>query len=197
MEYPLHLSFRILAFAPQIHIRDAGDRPLLYVRQKLLKIREAVQVYRDDTRTEHLFDIQADRIIDWSARYTFTLPDGTKLGSVKRSGLRSLFAAHYAVFDATDRPLFEIEQTNPWVGLLDSFVGEIPIVGLFTGYFLNPVYAIRRPGEQEPVIRLIKKRSFLESGFAIEKGAGALTPNEEGIILLSAIMVTLLERTRG
>lgn len=193
---PLHLTFRILALAPQIQIVDEAGQPLMYVKQKLFKLREAVQVFRDDTRSQHLFDIKADRIIDWGAKYEFTGNDGKVVGAVKQSGMRSLFAAHFTIFDANDQPLFEIEQTNPWIGLLDSFLGEVPIVGLFMGYIFNPVYAVSRPGTKQAVMNLVKKRSFLETGFKITKESD-ITEAEQGVVLLSAIMVTLLERRRS
>ncbi|HEX8371336.1 MAG TPA: hypothetical protein VF585_01030 [Chthoniobacterales bacterium] len=197
MEYPLHLSFKILALAPQILITDAAGRSVFYVKQKLFKFREAVQIYKDDSRSQHVYDINADRVIDWSARYTFSLPSGETVGAVKRSGMRSLFAAHYTVLDAKGMPLFELEQTKPWAGVLDSLLGEIPIVGIFSGYFLNPVYSVKRATSSEVVMHLIKKRSFLESGFTITRETVALEEGEESLVLLSAIMVTLLERERS
>ena len=41
MQYPLELSFKIIALAPQIYVKDARGQELLYVRQKLLKLKEA------------------------------------------------------------------------------------------------------------------------------------------------------------
>ena len=169
----------------------------MYVRQKLFKLREAVQVFRDDSRTEHLFDIQADRIIDWSAKYTFTGANGQVVGAVKRSGMRSLFAAHFTVFGASGETLFEIEQNNPWIGILDHLLEQVPIVSLFSGYIFNPVYVVTRPGTKESVMNLVKKRTFLDTGFAITQGSAASTAAEQGVVLLSAITVTLLERDRS
>lgn len=197
MEYPLHLSFKILALAPQIKVTDAAGRSLFYVRQKLFKFKEAVQIFSDASRSQHLFSINADRVIDWSARYTFTEPSGQVIGAVKRSGMRSLFAAHYTLLDANDAPVFELQQTNPWSGVLDSLLGEIPILGLLTGYILNPVYAVKRSGTGEVVMQLIKKRAFLESGFSISKESSDVTETEATLVVLSAIMVTLLERKRS
>jgi hypothetical protein len=198
MDYPLHLSFKILALAPQISIADQAQRPVMYVRQKLFKFKEAVQVFRDESQSQHLFDINADRIIDWSARYTFSSTQGQVLGAVKRSGMRSLFAAHYTILDAQDQPVFEIEQLNPWVGVVDGLFEQIPIVSIFSGYIFNPTYAVFRPGQKEaPVMNLVKKRTLLDTGFAIHATGAPITPAEEGLVLLSAITVTLLERDRS
>jgi len=197
MEYPLHLSFKILALASQILITDAPGRSLFYVKQKLFKFREDVQIFRDESRSQHLYSINADRIIDWSARYTFSLPAGETFGAVKRSGMRSLFAAHYTLLNAADLPIFELQQTNPWIGVLDSLLGEVPILGIVTGYLLNPVYVVKRSTTSEVVMKLIKKRTFLERGFTITRESDEVSETEETLVLLSAIMVTLLERERS
>jgi hypothetical protein len=47
MQYPLDLSFKVLTLVPQIYIKDAIDMSILYVRQKLLKLKEEVTVYAD------------------------------------------------------------------------------------------------------------------------------------------------------
>ncbi|MEO7931995.1 MAG: hypothetical protein ABIT76_02445 [Chthoniobacterales bacterium] len=197
MEYPLHLSFKLLALAPQISITDNAGRSLFYVKQKLFKFKEAVQIFSDESRSQHLYDINADRVIDWSARYTFSLPSGQTVGAVKRSGMRSLFAAHYIVQDENGMPHFELQQTNPWLGVLDSLLGEVPVLGMLTGYFLNPVYAVKRATTPELVMTLVKKRTFFESGFSITKESASITETEETLVVLSAIMVTLLERQRS
>ncbi|MDB6070896.1 MAG: hypothetical protein JWL81_2067, partial [Verrucomicrobiales bacterium] len=70
-QFPLRMSFKILAFAPSITITDATGRVILFIRQKLFKFREQVEVFADTARTQKVAHISADRIIDWSARYSF------------------------------------------------------------------------------------------------------------------------------
>src|SRR5215203_599441 len=76
MNYPLKLSFKLLALASQIYIRDANGELLGYVRQKLLKLKEDINVFADEQQTTHLYNIKADRMIDFSARYNFTDSQG-------------------------------------------------------------------------------------------------------------------------
>jgi len=197
MEFPVQLTFKLFALAPQIQITDSSGAVIFFVRQKLLKFKEDVEVYSSPEMTTKLFNIKADKVIDWSARYTFFAPDGTAVGAIKRSGMKSLWAAHYTIFDRTDQPLFELEQLNPWGAMFDSFLSQIPVIGLFTGYFLNPVYAVRRPQSQENAMLLIKQRRFLESGFQITKDSPEVTEGEAAMVFLGAILVTLLERMRG
>src|SRR5918998_3506877 len=143
MHYPLTFSFKILALAPQISVRDAQGQLLLYVKQKLFKLKEAVTVFADDGQTQPLFSINADRVLDISARYQITDAQGRSVGAVQRHGMRSLWKAHYEIL-VGGIPLMTIREENPWIKVIDGLVGEIPIVGLFTGLLLQPAYLVTR-----------------------------------------------------
>jgi uncharacterized protein YxjI len=197
MQYPLTLSFKILALAPQITVTDGGGNPVMYVRQKLLKLKEQIQVFRDSSQDQELFQIKADRIIDWSANYSFTTSAGDPVGSVKRRGARSLWKASYDVADTEGRTILHIEEESAWVKFLDGLLGEIPILGAFTGYFLNPTYLIRRSGGGEVVMKVVKHRSFLESKFEIQRQDEAIGGGQEVAAVLATLMMVLLERQRG
>ncbi|HKV10584.1 MAG TPA: hypothetical protein VJ725_20755 [Thermoanaerobaculia bacterium] len=197
MQYPLSLSFKIIALAPQIYVRDASGTELLYVKQKLLKLKEKINVFADSSQSRQLYEINADRVLDIAARYTFTGAQGQVAGSVKRQGLRSFWKATYEVADAHGRTIFTIEEENPWVKVLDGLLGEIPILGMLTGYFLNPRYVVKRAGRGTPAFRISKHRSFLESTFQIEELEPGTGEAEEIPVLLSILMMTLLERQRG
>lgn len=196
MEYPLQLHFKILAVAPQISVQDAQGTPICYVKQKLLKLKENIQIFTDKTKTTQIASIQANKIIDWSARYYFTDQAGKEVGSVGRRGMRSLWKARYDVFNPGDSQSdFKIEEENGWIKLIDGFVGEIPVLGMFTGYILNPAYLATR-SDGTPVMRLVKRPAFFEGKFHIEK-LGELTPLEELNLIYSFLMLVLLERNRG
>ena len=197
MQYPLTLSFKIIALAPQIYVRDASGREILYVKQKLLKLKEKIHVFADSSQSRQVYEINADRILDISPRYTFTGLSGQVVGSVKRRGARSLWKATYEVADAWGRTIFTIEEENPWVKVLDGVFGEIPILGVFTGYFLHPRYEVKRVDRGTLAFRISKHRSFLESTFEIEELEPGTEESEEIPVLLSILMMTLLERDRG
>jgi len=194
MDYPLNLSFKIIALAPQLSVVDAHGNLIYYVRQKLLKIKEAVTVYADTQQTQPLYTINADRILDWSARYNFADMQGNNLGAVKRQGMKSLWKSHYDILDG-DTPVMTIQEENPWVKIIDGLVGEIPIVGMFTGYLFHPAYLVSRP-DGTVVMRLEKQAAFLEGKFVIESKM-PLPEKEEQQVLLSLLMMLLLERSRG
>lgn len=194
MQYPLELTFKLWAFAPQMSIVDAQNNLVFYVRQKLFKFKEAITVFADAERNNPLYYIKADRIIDFSARYDFTDANGNSIGAVKRRGLKSFWRARYDIFDG-DVTTLNIQEKNPWVKIADALFAEIPILGIFTGYVFNPVYLVSR-ADGTIVMRLEKIPSFLSRKFTI-KAVDKLNQQEEKQVLLSLMMMLLLERTRG
>lgn len=195
MNYPLDLTFRITSIANDFSIVDAIGESVSYVRQKMFKLKEHVQVYKDQSRTDLLFTIRASKWLDFSASYQFTDNNERVLGRVVRRGWKSLWKAHYEIYDNNDMLDFIISEENPWAKVGDSFLGEIPILGFFTGYFFHPSYAVKRP-DGTTVAQLKKVNSFFGRRFVINK-LGEFSTAEENRIILSMMMMILLERQRG
>jgi hypothetical protein len=196
LQYPLTLSFKILALASQATVTDPNGRTVLYTKQRLLKFKEHVEIWTDKSQGTRLAEIKANKVIDWSARYFFTDAQGAQIGSVGRRGWRSIWKAHYEVFNPGDNTTdFSINEENAWIKLADSIVGDIPILGMFSGYFLHPSYLASR-SNGAPAMRMTKQPAFWEGRFQIEKSAD-LTPREELNLFLSFLMLILLERKRG
>lgn len=194
MRFPLNLTFKKIALAPQIYVRDEAGQVQLYVRQKLLKLREAVNVFADEAQQELKYTLQADRVIDVRTRYHIRDAAGNDLGQFRRKSMRSLWKLHCEV-SRGDQVVFEIREANPWVKVIDGLIGEIPVVGLLSGYFFNPVYNLMRP-DGTMVLRAVKQPALLEGKFTIEK-AGELDAGDEGLAVLSLLLMLLMEKNRG
>ena len=188
--YPLNLSFKIIAFNPQVKITDASGQTVLYVKQKALALKEAVKVFADEQQTRQLFNMKANRIIDFSAQYNITRVDGSALGAVKRQGMRSLWKASYTILDANGGEAGLIHEENPWLKVLDGLLSDVPFVGMF----INPAYLVDYCGRT--VLYLKKQPAFLEGKFTLDK-RGDFDDAEEGLLLTSVIMMLMLERSRG
>ena len=196
IQYPLTLSFKIFALASQATVTDATGRTVLYTKQKMFKFREHVEIWTDKSQGTRLAEIRANQVIDWSARYFSTDANGGAIGSVGRRGWRSIWKAHYETFNPGDnQPDFSIHEANAWIKVADSLLGEIPIVGMLSGYFFHPSYLASRT-DGSPAMRMTKQPAFWEGRFQLEK-LGLLTPREELNLFLSFMMLVLLERRRG
>src|SRR5512139_227057 len=113
--YPLSLSFKIIAFNPQIKITDASGQTVLYVKQKALALKEAVKVFADERQQAELYDIKANKIIDFSAQYNINTFAGSPVGTVKREGMKSLWKATYNVLDNSGVQVGLIHEENPMI----------------------------------------------------------------------------------
>ena len=195
MNFPLSLSFKLLALANQIYIRDASGNLLGYVKQKMFKLKEDINIFADEQQTQLLFNIKADRMIDWSANYSFTDSRGNYLGSIKRQGMRSIWKANYDVFDSQNNQAYKIHEENGWVKVADALFGELPIVGILSGYVFNPSYIIERT-DGTPVAHVKKQPAMFEGKFVLTN-LSPLSTEEETRIVLGVLMMTLLERRRG
>jgi uncharacterized protein YxjI len=196
MEYPLQLSFKIMALAPQIYVRDATGNVVCYVKQKMFKLKEAVTVFRDESKSQVLCDIKADRVIDWSATYHFYDANGETFGSVRRKGMRSLWKAHYEVCDESGNHISNISEENPMAKVMDGLLGEIPIIGMFSGYFFHPKYLLSQVGDGAPKMRLTKQAAMWEGKYQLDR-LYDFDDVDELRGLMAFMMMSLLERARG
>ena len=194
MNFPLDLSFKKIALSPQVKVTDASGQVVLYTKQKAFKLKEAVTVFADVEQTRPLYTINADRVLDFNAKYNMADAAGRPLGAIARKGRKSLWRAQYEVMDGGGAPL-TIREENGWVKVGDALLGEIPIVGIFSGYLFNPTYLITNAAGA-PLMRLSKQPAFFEGRFRIEKLA-ELSPQDETRAVLGFLMMVLLERRRG
>ena len=202
MQYPLSLSFKILAVAPQIRVTDATGASVLYVHQKAFKLKEAVTVYRSEAKQTALYTIAADRVIDFNAAYVIKDGAGREVGKLARRGRRSIWKARYDVLNAQGQSVYRVQEDSAWTKVLDSLFQQIPLVGAAAGYFFNPSYTVEADDpatpeqEGDPVMRLSKQPALWEGKFQLDK-LGALETHQEELVLVSLLMMLLRERARG
>ena len=194
MQYPIQLTFKLLTLGQRISATDAKGHLLMFIKQKMLRLKEKVEVYSDEAQSSLLFTVEADRMIDFSANYRFTGADGSDWGSVRRKGMRSLWSAHYQVTRGSEM-IAEIHEENPLKKVLESVLSEIPILGFLAVYFLNPSYLVTgTDGSQW--MRLTKEPAFWEGKFKLDK-LTEMSEDDELRCLLSLLMLVLLEKKRG
>ncbi len=193
--YPLKFKFRISTLHNDFTATDSIGNTRAYVKQKLFKFKEHVKVFADDSQTELKYEIKASKWLDFNSSYVFTDPSGNNMGRVVRKGWRSLWKASYLIFDEKDQQDLIIQEKNAWVKVGDSLLSEIPLVGLFSGYFLNPTYTLTRP-DGTLVCTFKKDASFLGRNFTLHQDA-SFEKGEEERVLLGMMMMVLLERRRG
>lgn len=193
--YPIQFEFKIGTLANDFTAKDSTGQTIGYVRQKMFKLKEDIQVFSDESKSKVMYTIGADRIIDFNASYHFNNSDGIEIGKVGRKGRKSLLKAHYNIFDANGELDYTITEENPWAKVGDALLSEVPLLGMFTGYFFNPRYVVKDKSDQI-IARLSKEKSFFGRRFKLEE-VGKFKPGDDERILLALMMMSLLERRRG
>lgn len=192
--YPLSLRFKVLALANQIYVSDSQDAEVCYVKQKAFKLKENVKVFTDSSMSGLLCEIQADSVIDYNVAYDLVSPDGVNFGEVRRKGRKSIFKANYEILKNGNLDM-SVNEENPMAKVFDTLLGEIPILGFFTGYFFHPSYLVTTK-EGNPVLRVKKQPSAIERRFTIDK-VGEIDPEDEVRVLISLMMMLVREGGRG
>ena len=193
--YPLKLKFKIGTLANDFVIIDANNFTVGYVRQKMFKFVDEIQVFSDSTKKNIFYTIKANKWIDFSAAYIFTDENGEQIGRVARKGWASVWNARYNIYDKEGNQLFYIKERNPWVKVCDAILNSIPIISLFAGYLFNPKYDVKDMQDNN-IVMLKKDPSFWGRNFSVSK-EGDLKDEHEEKIVLSLMMMILLERRRG
>ncbi len=193
IQFPISLIFKISSFSNDFTAYDGNGNSIAYVKQKLFKLKEKIAIYRDESKREFMYSIEANKWLDFSAAYSISDASGRELGKIARKGWASLWKASYDIMDEEQQLEFKVQEANGWVKVVDSLVGEIPVIGFFTGYILNPTYHVL-DNSGNVVASLIKEPSFWGRKFRIEKFVDL--ENEERLIL-ALMMMILLERRRG
>lgn len=195
LQFPLKFRFKITTLSNDFVASDATGQTIAYVKQKMFKFVDEISVYNDDTKSQLQYTIKANKWLDFSAAYTFTNAMGLEIGRVVRKGWASIWKARYEIYDDKQHINLMIQEENPWAKVGDAVFGEIPVVGLLTGYIFNPSYKVMRD-DGTIVVQLKKEPTFLGRQFNVIK-VSEFKSGEEERVVLSLMMMILLERRRG
>lgn len=196
LDYPLDFKFKLTTVASDFNITDANGHFVAYVRQKLFKLKEEVIVFNNNKKDKEIFKIKANKWIDFNASYELmNLLEHKSQGKITRKGMRSFWKSTYQIFDAQSAEKYVLAEDNAWIKVLDGLLGELPIIGLFAGYFFNPSYSVK-DSSGKVYFQLKKMPSFFGRKFKLHK-RHEVSEEDETLIILSLLMMVLLERARG
>jgi uncharacterized protein YxjI len=195
LNFPISFTFNVTTLSNDFSAKDASGRTVAYVRQKMFKLKEAISIYDNENKSHLTHSIAADKWIDFSAAYSFKDAQGKEIGKIARKGWASIWKAHYELIDQHQKLQYHIREDNAWVKVLDSVLGQLPLLGGLTGYLFNPSYTVTDLNGQA-ICQLKKEPSFFGRKFKLSKLKPIDNDDDERIIL-GFMMMVLLERRRG
>lgn len=161
---PIANEYRISVPAPGSS--DEG-RPLLFVKQKKMKIKEDIRFRVAPDVEEHVFMIKSKSVFEFRGRHEVLDGDGTAIGMLEKDFGRSLLRSHWHVRDASGAEVLEAHEASWVVALLRRFADLGPdVLSLLTWLPFN--FVLRRGGEQvgtyKRVLGTFRDRYVLELG---------------------------------
>lgn len=194
LEYPLDFKFRVGTLSNDFIAKDASGRTLFYVREKMFTWRDIIKVYSDESKTDLLYELRSNKLIDFQQTFTITNHRGEIIGKVRRKTLRSFWRSTFNLIDPADRHDLTMREKNGWTNMWDSIFGEIPIIGGLSGYVFNPSYVLNS-AEGIPLFEIKKRPSFFSRKFSVYKLNQEVADSER--LLVSFMLIVLIERRNG
>lgn len=192
--YPLNFVFKIATISNDFSATDASGNILFYVREKMFKFRDHVKVYTNSNKNQLLYDIESNKIIDFQQTFTITNHQKQVVGKVRKKTFSSFIKATYQLQDAQGNHIYTIKERSAMVRFIDSIFGEIPIIGMLSGYVFNPKYVVTDLKGVE-LVEMVKKPSFWSRKFEVQKLSNTFFNDEQ--VVLSLMLMVIQQRDRG
>jgi uncharacterized protein YxjI len=161
---PIANEYRISVPAPGS--TDEGP-PLLFVKQKKMKIKEDIRFRLAPDDDAHLFMIKSKSVFEFRGRHEVLDANGAVIGLLEKDFRRSLLRSHWHVRDTSGEELLEAHEAS-WIVALLRRLGDIgpDLFSLLEWLPFN--FLLRRDGEQagtyKRVLGTMRDRYVLEIG---------------------------------
>lgn len=177
-------------FGASFFIDNAQGQTIGYCKQKAFRIREDIRIYTDETQSKELIRISTKSIWDISGTYDIFDASDTKIGAVKRKGIRSTFLRD------------EWDMLGPDGGVIGTMKEDSAIKAILRR--MNEIFSLVLPerfhlrdpmGRELAVMRQHFNPFLYRLGISIKDpgGAGIDDGPDELLILAMACVVAAIE----
>jgi uncharacterized protein YxjI len=163
--------FKPIANEYRISVPTPGSseegRPLLYVKQKKMKIKEDIRFRLSPDDDAHLFMIKSKSVFEFRGRHEVLDAEGQVIGMIEKDFTRSLLRSHWHVRDTAGNDLLEAHEAS-WIVALVRRIADIGVDWLSLLAWLPFNFVLRRGDQQvgsyKRVLGKFRDRYLLELG---------------------------------
>lgn len=132
---------------PMVNLYEvsADGRPVAFVRQKRMALREDLRAFADESESQEVFRIKARSVVDIGGRYDVTAPDGGLIGALVKVFGASLIRSTWRVVGADDAELFVATERSMAVAIGRRVADLVP----FGDVLPIPYHFVFRADERE------------------------------------------------
>jgi uncharacterized protein YxjI len=117
------LKKQVFALTGKLRFYTTDGSLVLYSEQKMFKLREDIRIYSDESKSQELLWIKARNILDFSAAYDVVdSQEQTRVGTLRRKGIRSLLRDQWEVLDANENLIGILQEDQVVLALLRRFL---------------------------------------------------------------------------
>jgi uncharacterized protein YxjI len=183
---PIANEYRISIPAPGS--TEEGE-PLLFVKQKRMKIKEDIRFRLSPDDERHLFMIKSKTVFEFRGRHEVLDEQEQPIGLLEKDFTRSLLRSHWHVRDSAGSELFEAHESSWIIALLRRFAGLGPEwLDVLTWLPFN--FVLARDGQQVGGYKRVLGK--LRDRYVLELGDG-LQGTDRRLVLAFAIALDALQ----
>jgi uncharacterized protein YxjI len=167
--------FKPIANEYRISVPDPGSttegRPLLYVKQKKLKIKEDIRFRLSPDAEEYVFMIKSRSVFEFRGRHDVLDASGTAIGVLEKAFGKSLLRSHWHVRDTSGVEIAEAHEASWTIALVRRVVAFLPEWLLPLAWLPFNFTLVRdgRPaGSYKRILGTLRDRYVLEVGPELE-----------------------------
>lgn len=177
---------KVVAIANQYWIEDANGNPLGYARQKIIRIKESIPVFSDDSMKQEIFRIHQENVADmWGTFAVIDTATSATVGKIRREALSSgVYKDQYLLLDFLGNRVGKVAE-RAGRGLARKFL---------PGGNLVPEHLVVEFNGQE-VTEI--KQQFKVIGDIWEVDCSRIPPQfDRRVLLASMLLMGMIERDR-
>ena len=118
-----------------LYDNDVKGELIAFAEQARFAFREAITVWKSDTKADVLFTVKAEKLLDVHGRFLVKDTDGNLIGYCKKAFGASLLRSTWEIYDAQDTLLFTARELSPVMAIVRRVAQFIPFLADIAPFF--------------------------------------------------------------
>ncbi len=124
-----------------LYDNDVKGELIAFAQQKRFAFREAITVWTNDSKGEVLFNVKAEKILDFHGKFLVKDSFDNLIGYCRKAFRASLFRSTWEVYDNQDQLLFTVKERSEGMAAFRRLAQFIPYLDNIAGFLpFNFIY---------------------------------------------------------
>ena len=153
MKPTLFIEQKITAFVNKYKVLGAnGDEKghvVAFAQQKRLAFKEKVTFYSDESKTEAIFTLRAEKVFDVHGMYFIEDMQGKLIGALQKEFKKSLVNSTWNILDTNKNVVFTVNESNKTLAILRRYLGFLSDIAELVLLFFKYHFTFKDPSGAE------------------------------------------------